>query len=285
MRYCFFLGFIFFVAICSCKKNKIEEQTVTGSSNSPLTQKPPIADAGPDQIIQLPATWVTIDGSKSIDPNNKPLSYKWRKISGPDDVHYYPSFFQNPQPVQIEIDFYGEGDYVFELTVSNTVGLSATDIVKITIIRAPETAHPIDMVFSINSNCVISGNFPTTVYYSEAYFTLVAASPSSFSGGIASSDIRIGQAYEKYAQDYFSPALLTLSEGSAGLVSFQFYSDLNFFKLPYNGAPASFTDSIFVTSGRGQFANVRHGTRIYCTGTADTTRRTGSIRLQGTIYY
>ena len=285
MRYCFFLGFIFLVAICSCKKNKIEEPTVAGSSNSPLIQKPPIANAGPDQIIKLPATWISIDGSKSTDPNNKQLKYRWRKVEGPDQVHYYSSFYQNPQPAQIEMDLYGAGDYVFELTVTNSAGLTATDIIKITIIRSPETAHPIDLVFSLNSSCIISGNFPTTVYYSEAYFTLSATSSSSFTGNIASADVRIEQAYEKYAQDYFSPSLLRLGEGSSSLINFQFYSDLNFFKLPYKGIAANFTDSVFVTSGRGQFANVRHGTLLYCTGTADTTLRTASVRLKGTIYY
>src|SRR5688572_21658540 len=133
--------YLFVIAICVstiCCKKEIACKDCVSENRSP------IANAGPDQTIQLPATWVSIDGSKSIDPNNKPLTYKWRKVSGPDHVQYYSSFFQSPQPSQIEMDLYGGGDYLFELTVTNSVGLSATDMVKITITRAPETAHPID---------------------------------------------------------------------------------------------------------------------------------------------
>src|SRR5690242_10353593 len=44
--------------------------------------KPPVANAGPDQKIMLPASSVHLDGSKSADPDNHILKYAWVKIYG-----------------------------------------------------------------------------------------------------------------------------------------------------------------------------------------------------------
>lgn len=61
--------------------------TITAFSN-----QPPVADAGPDQNIILsgsstpegaPPIWVSFDGSKSYDPDNDAISYKWSLLSKP----------------------------------------------------------------------------------------------------------------------------------------------------------------------------------------------------------
>ena len=45
--------------------------------------KPPIANAGADQIIVLPKDSAVLDGNASTDPDGTITSYKWAKISGP----------------------------------------------------------------------------------------------------------------------------------------------------------------------------------------------------------
>ena len=45
--------------------------------------KPPIAAAGPDQVITLPTDSVLLDGSNSSDPDGKISEWRWTKISGP----------------------------------------------------------------------------------------------------------------------------------------------------------------------------------------------------------
>jgi hypothetical protein len=45
--------------------------------------KPPIAKAGPDQVITLPTDSVLLDGNSSSDPDGKISEWLWTKISGP----------------------------------------------------------------------------------------------------------------------------------------------------------------------------------------------------------
>ena len=45
--------------------------------------RPPVANAGADQTITLPANAVTLNGNGSTDPENNITGYAWTKISGP----------------------------------------------------------------------------------------------------------------------------------------------------------------------------------------------------------
>ena len=51
--------------------------------------KPPIAFAGPDQVITLPTDSISLDGSASNDPDGMISLWLWKKISGP--ASYSPS--------------------------------------------------------------------------------------------------------------------------------------------------------------------------------------------------
>jgi len=84
--------------------------------------RPPIANAGADQLITLPANAVTLDGSASTDPDNNFIGYSWAKISG-------PSLFSisNPTSTQPQLTNLVEGVYQFELTVTDFFGLFSKD--------------------------------------------------------------------------------------------------------------------------------------------------------------
>ena len=74
------VAFILFLALTdnlSCKKETSCESCATRSN------KQPIAVAGPDQVITLPADSVLLDGKQSSDPDGIISSWLWTKISGP----------------------------------------------------------------------------------------------------------------------------------------------------------------------------------------------------------
>ena len=47
------------------------------------SNKQPLAVAGPDQVITLPADSVLLDGSNSSDPDGRISAWQWTKVAGP----------------------------------------------------------------------------------------------------------------------------------------------------------------------------------------------------------
>lgn len=86
---------------------------------------PPVADAGPDQI-GVPAGTITLNGSGSHDPNGLPLTYQWIQQGGPT-----VAVTGATQPIATFTAAAGQS-YLFQLTVTNTAGLSASARVRIT---------------------------------------------------------------------------------------------------------------------------------------------------------
>ena len=60
----------------SCKKE-------TSCEGCKENNKPPVAIAGPDQVVTLPSDSVLLDGSSSSDPDGTISDWLWTKISGP----------------------------------------------------------------------------------------------------------------------------------------------------------------------------------------------------------
>jgi len=131
----------------SCKK-ETGQLTPTKSGN-----RPPLANAGVDQIITLPNNVVTLDGSGSTDPDNNITGYVWAKISGP------PTFnIVNANTVQTQVKDLTQGAYQFELTVTDDKGASAKDTVQVTVNSTTVTNKPpianagVDQSFSFLCN-------------------------------------------------------------------------------------------------------------------------------------
>lgn len=89
----------------------------------PPTNQAPVAVITPEnQTAILP--FLTLDGTKSYDPDGDPITYSWRTIGQPVTILAPTS----PTP---QVQFPGRGYYTFELTVTDDKGLSgkATSIV------------------------------------------------------------------------------------------------------------------------------------------------------------
>jgi LmbE family N-acetylglucosaminyl deacetylase len=114
-------------------KLTVSDGTLSNSSSVTITvNHAPVADAGLDQSVSTGAT-VTLDGSKSSDPDGDALSYKWEQTGGSpvtlsSAVAAKPSF---TAPA-------GANTLTFKLTVSDG-SLTGSDSVKIAVVK-PEHA-------------------------------------------------------------------------------------------------------------------------------------------------
>ena len=84
---------------------------------------PPIADAG-DDIIADANEKVTLDGSKSSDPDGQIIKYTWKRL--PDGVVIY----SGPEPT-CQTRALGRVEEVIELTVTDNSSATASDTLKI----------------------------------------------------------------------------------------------------------------------------------------------------------
>ena len=122
------------IGISSCQKeyNERNGSNAPGSNargpKGPKTNRPPVANAGPDQTIILPTNTVTLDGSASTDPNNNISSYLWRKISGPSSFN-----IANANAAQTQVTNLIDGVYKFELKVTDAGGLFDRDTAQVTV--------------------------------------------------------------------------------------------------------------------------------------------------------
>jgi hypothetical protein len=110
---------------------------------------PPIADAGPDQIVHE-GTEVTLDGSNSTDPDDDIVSYFWEQTAG------ISVSLSDPTAVQptFKAPFVGSRReaLVFQLTVTDSIGLQDTDSVVIEVINFGENG---DDEISVFLNCFV----------------------------------------------------------------------------------------------------------------------------------
>ena len=122
--------------------------------------RPPVANAGADTVIILPANTINLDGSRSIDPDSNISSYLWTKISGPSTFS-----IGNANSVQTQVTDLVQGVYLFELKVTDNEALFSKDTMQLAITSQPPppaisclpTNRPI-----INLGLTLLGNIPAT---------------------------------------------------------------------------------------------------------------------------
>jgi hypothetical protein len=113
---------------------------------------PPIADAGPDQL-GVSAGTITLDGSKSRDPNGLALTYQWIQEIGPAVALSTPT-----APVTTFTAAAGQ-TYSFRLTVRNTDNLTASARVRVTTV----SSQNVQILFFIADPTNIQGGQSATL--------------------------------------------------------------------------------------------------------------------------
>jgi hypothetical protein len=98
-----------------------------------IVNRPPVANAGPDQNVNAGAT-ATLDGSSSSDPDHDTLGYKWTQTGGPavslsSDTAANPTFTAPASSASL----------TFKLTASDGK-LSSADSVLVTVVKKASPA-------------------------------------------------------------------------------------------------------------------------------------------------
>jgi hypothetical protein len=109
----------------------------------PLANGPPTSDAGPDQEVNEDTT-VTLNGSNSFDPDGDNVSYQWNQVAGPSVTLSDPAAV-NPTFVTPFVEWAGVS-FTFELTLTDTSGLQATDTTIVNVTLPLANTPPIAVV-------------------------------------------------------------------------------------------------------------------------------------------
>jgi N-acetylneuraminic acid mutarotase len=121
---------------------------------TPITKHPPVANAGRDIVIILPASTIILDGSKSVDPDNNISSYQWTKVSGPQTFNISDS-----NAAMTQVTGLTQGVYQFQLKVTDTDNLLSMDTVQIVVNNAsnhaPAACAGPDQIITLPTNTVV----------------------------------------------------------------------------------------------------------------------------------
>jgi hypothetical protein len=128
---------------------------------------PPIANAGGNQI-GVPAGTITLNGSKSYDPNGEALTYQWTVNGGG------AASLANPAAAVTTFTAQAGASYSFTLTVTNTDGLSASANAIVTTLHAPANAQ---IQFCTAQPLSISPGQSTVLSWATTNSTLVSITP------------------------------------------------------------------------------------------------------------
>jgi len=118
-----------------------------------LINRSPIANAGLDKTIILPVNTITLDASASNDPDNNLITYNWEKITGPASFTIV-----NPSAIQTEVTNLVEGEYEFELSVTDTKGAYTKDRSRVLVVvdrpAFSVSAGPIYSLITLPTNSI-----------------------------------------------------------------------------------------------------------------------------------
>jgi RHS repeat-associated protein len=131
-------------------------QVTENDITPPPVNRPPMADAGPDQTLTLPADTVSLNGTVSDDglPQNGMLSVNWKVSSGPGPVS-----FANPTSAMTTVIFAVPGVYVLKLTASDG-RLTRSDSVQVEVVphnQPPTVNAGPDQTIKLSDSANLSG--------------------------------------------------------------------------------------------------------------------------------
>ncbi len=146
--------------------------------SDPITTGAPVAHAGSNQAVVVGAT-VTLDGSKSYDPDGGSITYAWQLTSLPA---LSSATLANPTNVKPTFVPDVQGDYTASLTVTDTQALtSQPSSVTLTATTAPVANAGPDQIVPLGAKVVLDGTASSTADGSEPAYSweFVSRAPGS----------------------------------------------------------------------------------------------------------
>src|SRR6188768_1026306 len=92
----------------------------------------PTANAGTPKAITLPTNNVTLSGT-GTDSDGTIVAYLWSQVSGPS-----PTVIVNPGSASTVVNGFVQGNYVFQLMVTDDDGATGVDTVSVSVAQAPQ---------------------------------------------------------------------------------------------------------------------------------------------------
>jgi uncharacterized protein (DUF2141 family) len=116
----------------SLKQEPVPQSQLYPELPNTTPNQPPVANAGQDILINLPANATILNGLLSNDSDGSISSYMWTKISGPSQYN-----ITSPTSSNTPVNGLVGGTYVFRLTVTDNNGATSTDDVSVTVNQLP----------------------------------------------------------------------------------------------------------------------------------------------------
>jgi hypothetical protein len=140
----------------NCKKEIPSGDPITGNTA-------PVVNAGNDTTIYLPANSTLLFGT-AVDRKSNIVRYQWKKIEGPADY-----ILEKPDSLATKVTNLKKGIYEFELTVTDSFGLTDKDTVIINVVNSVVFQNlswtcPFGCLLSIDIFFIIPSNSISHVY-------------------------------------------------------------------------------------------------------------------------
>ena len=139
------------------------EAVAAESAVSSARAKVPVADAGEDQVVP-PGQATVLKGDESFSPAGIITSYEWSKVSGPSEYEMLTPGFSNTWLRQLI-----PGTYVFRITITDDLGVTASDEVKITVTGAGSGNNILPVAKAGNDISVVLPTNSTTLNNAGSY--------------------------------------------------------------------------------------------------------------------
>lgn len=146
----------------------IARDTMVITVNAAANQLP-VANAGADQTITLPANTASLSGASSSDADGSIAAYQWSQVAGPS-----AGTLSNAASVTATASNLVAGTYSFELTVRDNGGATAKDTVRVIVNPAPGSTRLLKVNIYSGSNPAGTGwnnwNVQSSLTLSNAKF-------------------------------------------------------------------------------------------------------------------